>query len=117
MCDGRTDRQTDGQTDGQTSHIVHRAALELAANNKAFGCDGIPGELLKYGGAAMEGMMEKLRRKIWRKEKIPVEWEEMTPASTEGGPSSLSQSSLALTPKCWMQGTGKCTVCQVISSL
>lgn len=43
-------------------------------NNKSPGSDNLPGELLKYGGAALLSVLHDLITMIWRKEQLPSEW-------------------------------------------
>ena len=43
-------------------------------NNKAAGCDGIPGELFKIGVDENAMIMTKLFERIWEEEKVPAEW-------------------------------------------
>ena len=45
-------------------------------NNKTGGCDGIVGELLKYGGSGMVCLLEQLFSVIWREELVPRQWRE-----------------------------------------
>ena len=40
------------------------------------GCDGIVGELLKYGGSGMVCLLEQLFSVIWREELVPRQWRE-----------------------------------------
>ena len=49
-------------------------ALNTLKNGKAAGPDGIPAELLKYGGQPMVDVMHKLMLKIWEDDEIPEEW-------------------------------------------
>ena len=44
--------------------------------NKTGGCDGIVGELLKYGGSGMVCLLEQLFSVIWREELVPRQWRE-----------------------------------------
>ena len=45
-------------------------------NNKTGGCDGIVGELFKYGGSGMVCLLEQLFSAIWREELVPRQWRE-----------------------------------------
>ena len=58
----RLDREIDGEEIAQ-----------CVKNNKTGGCDGIVGELLKYGGS---GLLEQLFSVIWREELVARQWRE-----------------------------------------
>ena len=45
-------------------------------NNKAAGTDGIPLELIQYGGNKLLNRIYELVRWIWEEERIPEEWKE-----------------------------------------
>ena len=45
-------------------------------NNKAAGIDEISAELIKYGGRPLHEAMVKIVIGIWRREEMPLEWEE-----------------------------------------
>ena len=45
-------------------------------NNKTGGNDGLVGELLKYGGAAMVDLLEVLFSAVWQEEVVPSKWRE-----------------------------------------
>uniref|UniRef100_A0A8D8W2L6 Craniofacial development protein 2 n=1 Tax=Cacopsylla melanoneura TaxID=428564 RepID=A0A8D8W2L6_9HEMI len=51
-----------------------KTAIRKMKNNKAPGNDNITPELLKYGGEAVESMMLKIIHTIWKREKMPVNW-------------------------------------------
>ena len=48
----------------------------MLKNYKTGGCDGIVGELLKYGGSGMVCLLEQLFSVIWREELVPRQWRE-----------------------------------------
>ena len=50
------------------------AAVGRLKNRKAAGTDGIPGELLKYGGKPVIDFLHKLISAIWRTNDLPEEW-------------------------------------------
>ena len=50
--------------------------VKKVKNNATGGCDGIVGELLKYGGSGMVCLLEQLFFVIWRKELVPRQWRE-----------------------------------------
>ena len=49
-------------------------ALKKIENGKAAGDDGCINEILKQGGEEMVNSLVILFRKIWKEEKIPVDW-------------------------------------------
>ena len=51
-------------------------AIKKLKNHKATGVDGIPGELIKYGGDGMLREMTQVYARIWHEERIPEEWQE-----------------------------------------
>ncbi len=53
-----------------------RNAVENLADGKAAGCDGIAGELLKYGGPATTQALWKVICKAWSEKYIPQEWKD-----------------------------------------
>ena len=64
----RLDRQIDREEIAQ--------CVKKLKNNKTGGCDGIVGELLKYGGSGMVCLLEQLFSVIWREELVPRQWRE-----------------------------------------
>ena len=64
----RLDRQIDREEIAQ--------CVKKLNNNKTGGCDGIVGELLKYGGSGMVCLLEQLFSVIWREELVPRQWRE-----------------------------------------
>ena len=48
----------------------------MLKNNKTRVCDGIVGELLKYGGSGVVCLLEQLFSVIWREELVPRQWRE-----------------------------------------
>jgi len=51
-------------------------AIGNLKNWKSPGSDGIPGELIKYGGKEMHYFMFRLCQKIWKDEHLPTTWNE-----------------------------------------
>ena len=51
-----------------------KSAIKKLNSHKACGTDGIPGELIKFGGEELCNELWKLVIKIWRLEEIPSEW-------------------------------------------
>lgn len=51
-----------------------RNAIMRLKNNKCPGIDGIPGEIWKYGGGALQSRLYELILKIWNEERQPYEW-------------------------------------------
>jgi len=49
-------------------------AINNLKNWKSPGSDGIPGELIKYGGKEMHYFMFRLCQKIWKDEHLPTTW-------------------------------------------
>ena len=47
------------------------AAIHNLKNNKSPGADGIPAELLKYGGSAQSTRLHQLTQTMWREEAEP----------------------------------------------
>ena len=45
-------------------------------NNKTGDCDGLVGELLKYGGSGMIDLLQLLFAVVWREEHVPPQWRE-----------------------------------------
>lgn len=66
---------TDEAIDEPTREEVKNVVKSLK-NGKAPGGDMIPVELIKNGGPILEEYLYRLIVKIWRTEKIPVEWQE-----------------------------------------
>ena len=64
----RLDRQIDREEIAQ--------CVKKLKNNKTGGCDGIVGELLKYGGSGMVCLLEQLFSVIWCEELVPRQWRE-----------------------------------------
>ena len=55
-----------------------RTALQKLKNRKSPGQDGIPNELLKYGGESLIQQLTKLTQKIFYQQRIPNEWRTST---------------------------------------
>ena len=51
-----------------------RRAIAKMKNNKAAGCNGIPGEFFKVGIEENTKIMAKLFEKVWVEERVPAEW-------------------------------------------
>ena len=49
-------------------------AIKNLKNHKSPGSDGIPGELLKFGGGATVNKLYELIVNIWNQEEVPQEW-------------------------------------------
>ena len=64
----RLDRQIDREEIAQ--------CVKNLKNNKTGGCDGIVGELLKYGSSGMVCLLEQLFSVVWREELVPRQWRE-----------------------------------------
>ena len=64
----RLDRQIDREEIAQ--------CFKKLKNNKTGGCDGIVGELLKYGSSGMVCLLEQLFSVVWREELVPRQWRE-----------------------------------------
>ena len=65
----RLDRQIDREEIAQ--------CVKKLKNNKTGGCDGIVGELLKYGGSGMVCLLEHLFSVFfWHEELVPRQWRE-----------------------------------------
>ena len=52
-----------------------QGAIKQLKNNKSPGCDGIPAELIKYGGIALAREIYRLILIIWDEERMPSMWE------------------------------------------
>ncbi|CAG4962692.1 unnamed protein product [Colias eurytheme] len=52
---------------------VQQAIMRLK-NNKAPGIDGLPSEIWKYGGGALQSRLYEVLRRIWDSEQQPQEW-------------------------------------------
>ena len=50
------------------------SAIKNLKNNKSPGADGVPGEVLKFGGAATLNKLHQLIMKIWDMEEVPQDW-------------------------------------------
>lgn len=53
-----------------------RKVIKKLSDGKAWGLDGIPGEVWKYGGEELEGWIREFCNRIWRGEGWPEEWKE-----------------------------------------
>ena len=51
-------------------------AINNLKNNKSPGGDGIPAELLKYGGQTLNGRLHELIQDMWREEEVPQQWKD-----------------------------------------
>lgn len=51
-----------------------KMAINSLKNWKAPGTDGIPAELLKYGGEVLHTNIHELCLTIWKEEKLPEDW-------------------------------------------
>ena len=58
-----------------TEEETYKAIVNLK-NWKSPGSDGIPGELIKYGGKEMHYFMFRICQKIWKDEHLPTTWNE-----------------------------------------
>ena len=65
----RLDRQIDREE-------IIAQCVKKQKNNKTGECDGIVGELLKYGGSGMVCLLEQLFSVVWREELVPRQWRE-----------------------------------------
>lgn len=65
------DNQVEEPTLGEVQEVINNMK-----NGKSPGEDGIPIEILKYGGDALQKYVFKLIMSIWRSETIPNEWKE-----------------------------------------
>ena len=76
-AEGEGERSPDAEeeVEAPTVEEILRAIKKLP-NNKAAGIDGIPGELFKFGGEAVQRQLARLIQEVWNRETIPGEWEE-----------------------------------------
>ena len=51
-------------------------AINSLKNNKSPGTDGIPGEVLKYGGATLHHRLHQLISAVWEAEEVPQQWKD-----------------------------------------
>lgn len=51
-------------------------AVQSLRNGKSPGVDGIPGEVLKHGGAVLHGRLYELISAIWAAESVPQQWKD-----------------------------------------
>ena len=51
-------------------------AIDNLKNNKSPGADGIPAELLKYGGNSLFTRLHELIQGLWRNEDVPQQWKD-----------------------------------------
>lgn len=58
----------------EPSYEETREAILKLKNGKAAGSDGVPGELLKYGGDVLWNVIHELIVHVWNHEVIPDEW-------------------------------------------
>ena len=56
--------------------IDREEIAQCVKNNKTGGCDGIVGELLKYGSSGMVCLLPQLFSVVWREELVPRQWRE-----------------------------------------
>ena len=59
----------------EPDRIDIRMAIEALKNGKAPGMDNIPAELIKAGGEPMERAIYSLITLIWKRERMPTEWQ------------------------------------------
>ena len=52
------------------------AAVSQMKNKKATGTDGVPGEVLKYGGVELLKWLHRLLGKVWDSERVPQDWKD-----------------------------------------
>ena len=52
------------------------AAVSQMKNKKATGIDGVPGEVLKYGGVELLKWLHRLLGKVWDSERVPQDWKD-----------------------------------------
>ena len=64
----------DGILNKEIESEISRCIRKLK-NNKTGGSDGLVGELLKYGGSGMVGLLQLLFSVVWREEVVPPQWE------------------------------------------
>ena len=53
-----------------------KTAIHSLKNNKAPGIDGIPGEVLKYGGDALHTRLHEMTTVMWEIERVPQQWKD-----------------------------------------
>ena len=51
-------------------------AIHNLENNKAPGFDGIPGEVIKYGGNTLHSRLHEMISAMWREERVPQQWKD-----------------------------------------
>jgi hypothetical protein len=51
-------------------------AISATQENKAPGCCGIPAEVWKYGGTALQERLLEVIEEIWRCEEVPQDWKD-----------------------------------------
>ena len=64
------------ENDRLDRQIDREEIAQCIKKHKTGGCDGIVGELLKYGGSGMVCLLEQLFSVIWREESVPRQWRE-----------------------------------------
>ena len=64
------------ENDRSDRKIEREEIAQCVKKLKTGGCDGIVGELLKYGGSGMVCLLEQLLSAIWREELVPRQWRE-----------------------------------------
>ena len=77
-CSNLSEVSENDRLNGQLAREEIAQCVKILKNNGGGGggCEGIVGELLKYGGSGMVCLLEQLFSVIWREELVPRQWRE-----------------------------------------
>ena len=64
------------ELDGMPTLDEVRKCMKNLKNGKSPGVDGLPAELFKYGGEALNLRLHELLCHVWQHEEVPTEWKE-----------------------------------------